>query len=195
MRVIPNTHAPFQGGTELAGSERNQGFTLLELLVTLAVAAILLSYGVPSFIDTVRNGRATANANDLITALSFARSEAVKRGARVTVCASDDAATCGGAWTDGWIVIADGAVTDDAVPVVDEVLRVWPAPSGNPSIVTSGSNGAAASWIRFLARGSARATPPMPVTFDMEVEGCSNEQGRRIELNAVGRTTVDRVAC
>src|SRR5690606_4228088 len=125
MRSIPKH--PFPWRAELSGSRKSRGFTLLELLVTLAVAAIVLSYGVPSFIDTVRNGRAAANANDLVTALSFARSEAVKRGARVTVCASADAATCGEAWTDGWIVIADGAATDEANPSVTEVLRVWPA--------------------------------------------------------------------
>lgn len=173
----------------LTGSERNQGFTLLELLVTLAVLAIILSWGVPGFMDVVRNGRATANANDFVTAMSFARSEAVKRGGRVTVCGSDDGASCNGNWEDGWIVIADGAATDDAVPVVAAVLRVWAAPDGDPAV------DADVPWVRFLPRGSVRTSAPLPVTFTMEIEGCSAQQGRSIELNAVGRTTVSRVTC
>lgn len=178
--------------------EKNRGFTLLELLVTISVAAIILSYGVPGFMDVVRNGRAATNANDFVTAISIARSEAVKRGARVTVCASNNETTCSGDWNDGWIVFADGAATDDAdPPVVDEVLRVWAAPGGAPSIDVTDSLGSSSSldWVRFLPRGGARTTAAMPVTFNMEIEGCSDLQGRNIELNAVGRTTVERVAC
>lgn len=177
--------------------EKNRGFTLLELLVTISVAAIILSYGVPGFMDVVRNGRAATNANDFVTAISIARSEAVKRGARVTVCASNDQATCSGDWDDGWIVFADGAATDNGNPVVDEVLRVWAAPSGSPAIAITDVNNASSSldWIRFLPRGGARTTAAMPVIFNMEIADCSDLQGRDIELNAVGRTTVERVAC
>lgn len=175
----------------LAGTEKNRGFTLLELLTALAVAAIILAFGVPNFMDVVRNSRAAAGANELVTALSIARSEAAKRGARVTVCASDDAATCDGSWEDGWIVIADAAATDDADPVVGDVLRVSSAPAGNPAIAVTGN----LTWVRFLARGGARTTAVMPVTFNMEIDGCSHRQGRNIELNAVGRTTVEQVAC
>lgn len=178
--------------------EKNRGFTLLELLVTISVAAIILSFGVPSFMDVVRNGRAATNANDFVTALAIARSEAVKRGARVTVCASDDQATCGGDWEDGWIVFADSAATDDTdPPVVDTVLRVWGPPGGDPSVAITASDGSSVTpnWIRFLPRGSARTTATMPVTFNMQIANCSNLQGRNIELNAVGRTTVERVGC
>ncbi len=176
----------------MACRTKNRGFTLLELIVTVAVAAIIFSFGVPSFMDVARNGRAAANANEFVTAFSIARSEAVKRGARVTVCASKDGATCSGDWSDGWIVIADGAASDDAdPPVVDDVLRTWPAPAGDPAIAAPAN----ADWVRFLPRGSARTPAPMPVTFTMKVAGCSDLQGRSIELNAVGRTTVSRVAC
>jgi len=181
----------------LAGTGTNRGFTLLELLTTLAVAAIILSFGVPNFMDVVRNSRAAAGANELVTALSIARSEAAKRGARVSVCPSDDGATCHGSWEDGWIVIADGASADDAVPVVSELLRVSSAPAGNPAITVKQANGSSTNmaWVRFLPRGGVRAPAPLPVTFNMEIESCSHRQGRNIELNAVGRTTVEQVAC
>lgn len=167
--------------------KRNQGFTLLELLVTITVASIILSFGVPSFLDIVRNNRAAANSNDLLIALAIARSEAVKRGTTVTVCASADGSNCNGTWDQGWIVV------DAAVP---EVLRIWPAPSGDSAVTTLSGNGPVTmDSVRFLPRGSARTAAAMPVTFHMEIEGCSNLQARNIELNAVGRATVERVAC
>ena len=64
------------------------GFTLLELMVTITVAAMVLTLGVPSFVDLVRNNRAATNVNELLTAFSIARSESIKRGANVSVCRS-----------------------------------------------------------------------------------------------------------
>ncbi|ROR34989.1 GspH/FimT family pseudopilin [Inmirania thermothiophila] len=89
---------------------RGEGFTLIELLVTLAVAAVLLTVGVPSVVDWVRDGRMTSQVNELVAALHLARGEAVKRRTRVVVCASADGASCGGSgvgWEDGWIVFVD----------------------------------------------------------------------------------------
>ena len=65
--------------------EYNSGFTLIELMVTIAIAAILLGIAIPSFTETIASNRLTTNANALVTALNFARSEAVKRGIQVTV--------------------------------------------------------------------------------------------------------------
>lgn len=179
-------------GTRQAGTRaRTRGFTLLELLVTLTVASILVSVGVPGFIDIVRNNRAATNANELVSALSIARSEAIRRGARISVCRSDDAATCDGTWADGWIVFVDTAATDTAAPVVGEVLRVWPAPSGTATVTLS----PAANWIRFLPRGNAVASGGLPMTYNIEIDGCTGLQARNIEINAVGRTTVARATC
>ena len=66
------------------------GFTLWELLMTLLVAGILLAVGVPNVMEFQRNGAITAAANDLVTAVLSARTEAVKRQAFVTLCLSDD---------------------------------------------------------------------------------------------------------
>ncbi len=95
------------------------GFTLVELMVTLSVLAVLLGVGVPSFQATIRGNRITATANDLVAALQFARSEAVRLGVNVTLCPSNNQTTCSGAWTDGWVVRGPVAA--------DPPLRVWPA--------------------------------------------------------------------
>ena len=96
------------------------GFTLLELLVTIIIAGILFGIGIPAMGDFIRNSRMTATANDLVAAMHFARSEAIKRRSPVVVCASanplDDA---GADCTDtrilnaatGWIVFWDADVS------------------------------------------------------------------------------------
>lgn len=89
---------------------KQSGFTLVELMITLAIAAILLTIGVPSFNTLMQNSRLTTSTNDLIGALNLARSEAVTRELRVTVCKSADQATCNTSvtgWQQGWIVFTD----------------------------------------------------------------------------------------
>jgi type IV fimbrial biogenesis protein FimT len=165
-------------------------------MFALTVAAILLGVGVPSFIDTIRSNRATTNINELSTGFAIARSEAIRRGANITVCRSTDGATCGADWADGWIVFVDGAASDTAAPVLGEVLRVWGEMPGDVTITTL-ANGVAAdlSWVRFGPRGGARTAGAMPFGIVVEVAGCSGEQLRTLELNTVGRASVTRGTC
>lgn len=110
------------------------GFTLLELMTTVTVAAILLGIGVPAFSDIIRNNRLTAAANDLLHSTQLARSEAVKRQAAVVICASDDSTlevpSCSdGAFTD-WIVFVDtngNWSVDDPEPVIERHGALHPS--------------------------------------------------------------------
>ena len=179
-----------------AAPTRARGFTLLELMVTITVAAMVLALGVPSFVDLVRNNRAATNVNELLTAFAIARSESIKRGSNVSVCRSSDGATCTAAWSEGWIVFSDNAATDTAAPVVGEVLRVWPQMPGDATVTTF-ANGAAVDigWVRFAPRGAVRTAGAMPTRYDIALAGCSGLQMRRVELNTVGRASVTREAC
>ncbi len=88
-----------------------QGFTLLELMVTVAIAAILAAMAMPSFTQTIRNNRLTTTNNMLLTSLNLARSEAIKRGVPVTVRKVDNnsftSLGAGANWENGWDVFTD----------------------------------------------------------------------------------------
>ncbi len=98
------------------------GFTLIELLVTVAMIAIVLTLGVPAFRDTVRNNVLTANINDFIATLNFARSEAVKRGISVTVRKTSTSSSVG--WEGGWEVFSDNNADGTKDTSTDQVIRV-----------------------------------------------------------------------
>ncbi|HEU4517761.1 MAG TPA: GspH/FimT family pseudopilin [Steroidobacteraceae bacterium] len=90
-----------------------KGFTLLELMVVLAIAGVLMAVGIPAMGDFIRNSRITAAANDVMAALHFTRSEAIKRRDPVTLCTSASAVTdanptCAASdLLTGWIVFVD----------------------------------------------------------------------------------------
>lgn len=87
---------------------RGRGFTLLELLVTLAVASILLVVGVPSFSRMMAANQRQTNAAAVFVALNYARSEAIARNVNVAVCPSADGSSCGSAaWHEGWLIFAN----------------------------------------------------------------------------------------
>ncbi len=132
-----------------------QGFTLYELLVTVMIMGIILSLGVPNFLEFTRNNRMAATSNDLLSAFTLARTEAVKRKTTVTVCSSlnPEAANpaCGGTFADGWVVFVDdaGPTPNVQIDAAEEVIRsVGPMPDG----ITLQTNGGA-NYFTYAATG------------------------------------------
>jgi len=115
--MIANGSARFGGepvqpnGSVAHRRARQIGFTLVELMVTLAVLVILLTIAAPSFQNVTLGSRLSSYANSLVASAHLARSEAIKRNAVVTLCVSSDGTSCGaGDWAQGWIVTAGGTV-------------------------------------------------------------------------------------
>lgn len=87
-----------------------KGFTLVELLITISVAAILAALAAPSFKGFVAKQGVSSASNEIFSALNLARMEAVKRNRHVLVCPSNSAGTgclTGNIWTQGWLVCVD----------------------------------------------------------------------------------------
>jgi len=94
----------------------DRGFTLLELLMTMAIASIVLTVGIPSFTQTIENNQRITLVNQLLHTLNVARSQAITRGLPISACKSADGATCGSSsvkWDDGWIVFVDDDMDAD----------------------------------------------------------------------------------
>lgn len=112
----------------------DRGFTVLELMVVLAIAAILVSMAVPSFLDGIKNNRLTTINNEFFASLNLARSEAIKRGVSITVRKVDDnSATNLGAtanWEDGWDVFTD-ADSDGNFEAGDTLIKTYQALPAN----------------------------------------------------------------
>jgi type IV fimbrial biogenesis protein FimT len=103
------------------------GFTLLEVLMTIAIAAIVAMIGIPSFQYVTNANRISGEVNGLLGDLQFARAEAIKEGQNVTVCISTLGTTCDGGntgtWQNGWIVYSN-PLPGTTNPVNTSILRI-----------------------------------------------------------------------
>jgi type IV fimbrial biogenesis protein FimT len=135
---------------------RDWGFTVTELLVALAIGALLAGIAAPSFRGTLINYRMGAESSALLDSLLLAREEARNSASPVTVCASNDGATCtGGAWSAGHIVFRDQGAAG-AVGTGDTLLNRAAAAKNAITIVpTLQQSGAAfsAGYLQFGADG------------------------------------------
>ena len=114
--------------------DKQHGFSLIEVIVTMGIAAIVLSVGVPSFQSFIQNNRQTTSVNELATALRLARGTAVSLQVRIVVCKSNDGANCmtSGNWAQGWMVFAD-TNSNDTHDGGEDILRVHGAIHSNIS--------------------------------------------------------------
>jgi len=136
-------------------NRKQTGLTLTELMTTLAIAAVILSQAVPSFTTMIQDNRIVTQANDLVTSLNIARSEAVKRGDRVTICKSANNASCtaAGGWQQGWIIFTDSN-SDAAVNNTDTILHTHGPLDGSPTL--NGVTGTVGNYVSYTYNGSSQ---------------------------------------
>jgi type IV fimbrial biogenesis protein FimT len=118
---------------------KNHGVSLLELLLATALLAILLTLAMPAYKSLLATDRAATEVVQLVAAINFARSEAVKRRNRVTLCKSADGAKCGGSWSQGWLVFVDKK-GDGVINSSDELLSVHQILKGKDQLDWSASH-------------------------------------------------------
>lgn len=137
------------------------GFTLLELIVTISIAGILMAMAIPSFKDMIRNSRLTTYANEMVTSLNLARSEAVKRGVTVTVRKNTSASGCTTSyWNNcGWnVFVDDGAGTavnkdNGTLDTGEQVLRSYPVLPATYTL--AGTSPSFVNYISYQADGTS----------------------------------------
>ena len=160
---------------------RQAGFTLVELMITVAVLAIILAIAAPNFTGLLNGNRLTAQANQIIADLQRARSEALRRNGSVTVCRSINGTTCAGAagpWEQWLVVDAGGAV-------------IQHQQADAPVQVTASIHSAV-----FRGDGMARtaAGVPLDATFTACLPTDRPEENQRVVSIAMGgRTAVQAV--
>jgi type IV fimbrial biogenesis protein FimT len=172
-----------------------RGFNLLEMMAAVAVLSILLGLGVPSFSRMIRNNRVVANTNELVVALSAARSEAVKRGVPTAVCArtgpTTDVCRTGTSnnWGSGWLVFTDQAGTAGVIDAGDEILQRFDATLAGVSMLTND---------RPVVRFGASGLPPsgaVDTTFSIRHTVCVGNNQRSVKVTATGRLHTNKGPC
>ena len=189
--------------------QSENGFTLVELLITIVVISVLLATAVPSFMQFIKNNRVTGQANSLVVSTQMARNEAVKRGAGTTLCAANaDMDGCSGStdWSTGWIVFSDlnrdgaintvtGAATSGSSCLENEdcLINTVAGPSRSTLIANEAISNDAVSEIHFLPTGHTSSDES--VIFLLEANDCEHNQKRSIIITAQGHTNIIEQPC
>ncbi len=169
-------------------SASQKGFTLTELVISVAIIAILMSLAVPSFSSIRKNGLIRTQINDFHLALLQARSEAMTRISRITVCGSRDGSQCAAtSWAQGWIVFTDGN-SNARVDAGEEILRVHEALEGGTTLV---GNSPVSSYISYIGNGrTRRISGALQRGTVVLCDDRGFEKGKAIVFNAAGRPSV-----
>jgi len=171
-----------------------QGFSLIELMIVLAVLAITLGLAAPSFQSAISTNRIASAANEVTAAIQLARAEAIRSNRRVVLCRSDDLSACtagSGAWK-GWIVFVD---TDASGQRDNGEAIVRSAAIDNPLIAFGSSNIVALNnRIAFQSDGRARGSDGF-TALSGSIEVCLAtsdpvENARDVAIAFGGRTTL-----
>jgi len=169
--------------------KKSLGYTLIELMAMLAVVSVLVTIALPLMKVFFDSNRMIGNNNDLVAGLNIARSEAIKQQIRVTLCQSDDTASCTGSgqWEDGWIVFQDpnGNATVDGG---ERILRLNAGVDGGQVTIRSNDVGnQILNSVSFTSRGLPKALNGGSQSGTFRI---CDERGLKVNTN--GTTTVAR---
>lgn len=207
--LIPRPLASRGGRARLAGTtlgnermptDRQSGFTLIELMIAVAVLAILLAMALPSFQQSMRSNRVATTTNEMLASLALARSEAIRGTRGGGVCASTAGTACDGTqWGDGWMIWIDvGNAGIGTFEATDTVVRF-----SQPKSKTEVGAGSATAFSfdnrgRMSARNSGGSLlPGGALNIEVRPDTCPSGQElvRNLTVTPVGQVRVQRSNC
>jgi len=170
--------------------KRKQGFTLIEMIVAIAILAILAAMAIPSFKNSIRTNRSVSDANALLTVLTLARSEAIKHSQPVVVCKASSttspACVTTGSWDQGVLAFVDVAGNGVYDSSADTLLRVEVPFSSNNTITDKNS----LSSLTYRSDGTTGGSittffikPVMHSTEQLKFERC-------VDISAIGKPRI-----
>ena len=154
-------------------NDQQSGFTLLELMIVVAVAGVFLAVAIPAFADLITRNRLTAQTNSVLSALYLARSEAVNRGFNIRVLSNNGTTN----WAAGWVVRLD-VNSDGVTDAADTVIRNYDAIENG--ILDGPADGV--SEIAYLPSGFLNPVIPVanpPITLTLAADPCTTEKSYR----------------
>ena len=163
---------------------RANGFSLIEMAVTLSIAAILLTVAVPSFRSLIQQQRMTTTVNEFFAALNLARSEAIQRGTRVDLVPAGD----GTDWAKGWIVFIDK--NNDQKPQAGEQIIYSHSSAPDGLIIQSVFTDSSAQYLAYNGTGHTRTNTSSQSPQLGTLSFTLGQQVRRIKINFAGRPRV-----
>lgn len=175
-------------------ARRAAGTSLIEMMTVLALSAVLAGAAVVALQDVGRGMKLSGHTNRLLSELNLARSEAIKRNARVVLCKSGDGVTCnrGGGWEQGWIVFHDANNNASREPHEALIRRS----EGGLERYRITGNDTVARYVSFSPFGGSRLTSGafQAGTITLCRESLERAEGRQLVINAVGRPRIHKVA-
>ena len=175
--------------------ERTRGFTLIELVVTMAIAAVLMMVAVPSFVNFQRNSQLTSLTNSLVASIYAARGEAMKTGFNAFVVPTAN----GSDWTTGWIVFVDHNGDGSFSAADDTLVQTQPALESYFTVSGTGSSGETPAYIMFSSSGYSKTKSgssfgtgvfgalTMSIARSDAPASAVYEETRRITISSTGR--------
>ncbi len=174
----------------------NKGFSLIELLVTISIVAILGGVVAPGFTEFIRDNRQTSQLNTLIGSIHLSRGEAASRRQLITLCASSNASSCNTThWENGWIIFTDSNNSGNGIiDGADELILVQEAFDGNGTLRAPTLDSSGKSLLQFRSDGFLfSSTTPSQGTFVLcDSEGVAEAKAVIVNISGVSRLAIDQ---